>query len=124
MDSEHYLVGRLGTDGSILTSTQLDGFWIRSSVDGVFHIVELQIDGSKIVENRLIAAHLPTSVAIKLSLFSSGTTFDDGTVAREITLGDLSDEGEYIYRMILPANDNVPCHTTKAFQETILVGQK
>jgi hypothetical protein len=121
-DEEHYLVARLGQNGPILDRTIVDAFWVQATVDGVYYLVETLADGSKVLENRLIAGYLPDSVTLRLQIFVGGGTFDDGTTQRDITVNDLSDEGEYIYRMIIPSSAYVPCHHIKAYQDETYIG--
>ena len=87
-------------------------------------IVERYEDGSQLWQNQLVAKNVPSTVAIQLVVVTGGVTFDDLTLQRWIGVGDLSDIGEYYFRMIRPASvGSSTCHSIKAYQDGVLLGE-
>jgi hypothetical protein len=130
-DERHDLLVRLApgglvegsTNGLILACTKLDAFWIAATLDGVLYVIDTLEDGSQVLANRLTAGNLPDSVSLWLTVFRGTVTFDDGSVAREVTGADLSELGEYQYRLIQPPSDYAPCHYIEAYQDEVFLGR-
>lgn len=123
VDSQHYMVARLGADGAILDNMQLLGFWGEGSIDKSVYRIDTLPDGSDVSQCRMITDNLPENVHIKLWILKTGVVFDDGTTVRIITAADVSDTGEYIYNMISPDNFGTICHIQDVYDGTTLVGR-
>ena len=122
-DEQRYLAVRLGQDGPVLDSTPIAGFWVRSVIDGYYYEIAVQEDGSRVIQDTLVMGYLPESVTIKMNIVVGSATFDDGTILRTLAVDDLSDVGEYVYRMIVPSGQTAPCHYVSAHQGGVNIGQ-
>ena len=121
---DHYLVARIATNGPILASTRLDGFWIQSAVDSHVWVVETYPDGSMLIQDTLVAKKVPPSVAIEIRPIIAGVTFDDLSLDRWIGSADLDPLGQYTFGLLRPASVQASvCHTIKAYQDGVLLGE-
>jgi hypothetical protein len=108
VDSEHYLVARLGNDGPILDSTRLLGTWVREAATGFQHVDTLS-DGSMVWQTTIRTGYFPVDGQIKVSLFAAGAMFEDGSHLLTMTAGNLDELGGTTYRVVVPPGCHI-CH--------------
>jgi hypothetical protein len=113
-----------GQEGPILDSRTINSFWECHTVEGWFHEIETLPDGTRVVQNRLIVGFLPQDVELRLSVFVSGASFENGSSVLAITAADLTPEGEYVYRMLMAPGVSAPCHYVRAYQGDAFIGQR
>ena len=124
VEDSHYLVARIRQTGAILDSIKVNGFWAVANTDGIYYVIENLQDGTRVVENRLIARHLPYDINLELGAFGGGLAFDSGGATKDIYRQDLKPTDEFDYRVFISPGYNTACHTIRAIQDGITVGER
>ena len=117
------VVARLGKNGPILSSAIVDGFRLFNWYDTYLRYVQIHKDGSQTIEEAVILSPMMKDVTVTIRIIVSGVTFDDGTLIKTLTAADFDELGITRVRYIRADGvKNTVCHTTKAFQNGVLVG--
>jgi hypothetical protein len=120
---DHYMVARAYTNGPILASSRLDGFWVQGAVDSYVWVVERYPD-SQVLENTMVTKRVPASVSIQINIFVAGVTFDDMALSRWVTVNDLDELGSYKFRLLRPNSAQTStCHTIRMYQGGVFIGE-
>jgi hypothetical protein len=117
-EGDAYMTARLGENGSIIANTKIDVLDCRThGADGYFTLVDEFDDGSKLLEGRIVLTDIPEDLRVKLRLFTSGTTFEDGTIEKWVTASDFDENGVLRYRMLKSAESATStCHGIYFYQ--------
>jgi hypothetical protein len=124
VEDDHHIVARIRKTGMILASIKVNGFWAVANTDGIYYVVEKLPDGTQVVENRLIARHLPYDINLELGAFGGGLAFDSGGATKDICRQDIKPTDEFDYRVFISSGYNTACHTIRAIQDGITVGER
>jgi hypothetical protein len=117
------ILARLGANGPVLSRAMAGGFRLHSGSETTVRVVQEYEDGSKLVEMRLVLSPLLPPVAVRLDIKVGGIVFDDGSLSRVLTQQDFEPLGEAKVLFVMPASAKTSvCHTTKAFQGSVLLG--
>ncbi len=117
------LLARLGTNGPVLDSTQVEGFDVFAGNQASTAIVQVYPDGSQLVEEVFISSPVLPDVTFELDVIVSGVIFEDGTTTKTLTAADFDPLGQCRVRFIRPAGSQTSvCHNYKAFQGSYLIG--
>lgn len=118
-----YVVARLGRDGPILAGTAVQGFRLFNGADTYLQLVRGQTDGSQLIEAAFVLSPVLPNVTVGLNIMVSGVTFEDGTLAKTLLPADFDELGTCRVRFVRAAGVLTSvCHTTKAFQDGVLIG--
>ncbi|MDA3874671.1 MAG: hypothetical protein PF795_12020, partial [Kiritimatiellae bacterium] len=105
------ILARLPGEGAILDSTRVDVVTNHSREQTSNQVVETFDDGSVLVEAYIRLSHIPDDLSVKIHVFKSGVTLDDGTVNRILTADDFDEFGRYRFFMIRsPDVNGGNCH--------------
>jgi len=116
-DETAHIIARLGEDGPVMANARVEPMTLNAQ--GVRFLKHLKTfrDGSTMYENRLTLGHVPDNLRIKLNIFVSGVTFEDGTISKTITADDINELGEIRYRMLLGKDVQASgCHNMRIWQ--------
>ena len=117
------IVARLGEDGPIMAATQisiLDSSTHKS--DGYYKVIETFDDGSKLIEGKIILSEVPSDLSIRLAIYTTGTTFLDGTIVKILTAADFDENGVCRYQMLKSAESPTStCHGMNFYQGNTLL---
>jgi hypothetical protein len=117
------VLSRVGTNGAVLSSAQVNGFQFWSSEDTYARIVQTYTDGSQLIEMLMIQSPVQSDVTVTIYTIVGGITFDDGTTVKTLTSADFDALGRCPVRFIRPASSQTSiCHSFKVFQGTALLG--
>jgi hypothetical protein len=118
-----YIVARLGDNGPILASTVVQGFRLFNCYDTYLKYVQIFEDGSQLIEEAFVLSPVLPDLTVVVRIIVSGVTFDDGTLVKTLTARDFDDLGVCRVRYVRAAGiKSSVCHTTKAYQDGMLVG--
>ena len=96
------LVGRLGTQGPIVTSVRADGLRLFGTPDTYNTVIERYADHSRLVETMEVLSPVLTNVTVQINIIVGGVTFDDGTTYRELLPSDFDALGQHPLRFLMP----------------------
>jgi hypothetical protein len=123
MYAEHFAVARAGSDGPVLGSRRINPFWIQAAPDSFLRVVEIR-PSSQVWENRMATLGVPANVEVELRIIVGGVTFDDLSLVRWVPGAALPGAAGTRFRMIRPNTSQVStCHTIKAYQGGVLLGE-
>ena len=121
------IVARLGENGPIMDSSQvciLDSSTHKA--DGYYKVIDTFDDGTKLIEGKIILSEVPADLNIRLAIYTTGTTFLDGTLVKTLTAADFDENGVCRYQML--KTDGSPtstCHGISFYQgDTFLFSYK
>ena len=118
-----FILARLGANGPIIANTSVEGFRLFNSENTYLKVVQSYPDGSQLIEAAFITSPVLPEVTVKLQVIVSGVTFDDGTLNKTLTSSSFDNLGIARVRFIRAAGVQTSvCHTTKAYQGTVLIG--
>ena len=112
------IVARLGENGPIMATTQiciLDSSTHKA--DGYYKVIDVFNDGTKLIEGKIILSEVPVDLNIRLAIYTTGTTFLDGTLVKTLTAADFDENGVCRYQML--KTDGSPtstCHGISFYQ--------
>jgi regulation of enolase protein 1 (concanavalin A-like superfamily) len=121
---EQFITARLPS-GEAVASSMVRPVWVIEGVEGYLREYDLG-DGTSVVKSTVhISPGFPDDAIIRLEIFKTGVTFEDGTRIRELTNVDFTEYGTYKYTMIkLDSVIGSACHNVKIYQNGNLVGQR
>jgi len=112
------IVARLGDKGPVMAAGQL--CILDSSThkaDGYYKIIDTFDDGTRLIEGKILLSEVPEDLNIRLAIYTTGTTFLDGTLVRTLTAADFDENGVCRYQML--KTDGSPtstCHGISFYQ--------
>lgn len=116
----------LGGDGPLVAWCPLDEFTQRTSAESTITIVGTLPDGSLLTQARLTMTPLVPGLDVRLSMYTGGTTFPDGTTQMWVPTSLYTPSGAtgvYDYQIIRsPRSGSALCHSTQTYQDGVLVG--
>jgi len=119
------ILARLGTNGPVLDSTQVQGFDFWSGNQAYTKILQVYPDGSQLVEEMLIASPVQPDVSFVLQPTAAGIIFDDGTTIKTLTATNFDTLGQCPVHFIRPASAVTSvCHLYKAYQGNYQIGYR
>jgi hypothetical protein len=119
------ILGRVNTTGPVLGSIQVSGFDVWSGDQAYTKVVQVNPDGSRLVEMLVISSPVEADVTFVLEPIVSGVIFDDGTTLKTLTATNFDALGQCPVRFILPASAHSSvCNLIKATQGNYLVGYR
>jgi hypothetical protein len=117
------MLARLGANGPILDSTQVQGFDVWTGDQAYTKIIQVFPDGSQLVEMLVISSPVETNVTFVLQPIVSGVIFDDGTTLKILTATNFDALGQCPVRFIRPASATTSvCNSIRAFQANYQIG--
>ena len=126
VEPTHHIAARLGPEGPIIGGVATKAFWLKSVVDGFYHIEERLDDGTLKVRNDLfINDSFPDDVEIKLDVFVDGVVLDDGAMTRTLSRADFDEYGRYTYHLFKPEElGGSVCHHARVYQNGALIARR
>ena len=119
-DRDLGLVSRLDEDGAISDAIQVTPVWADNGT--YYHVTQTYPDGSQLVEVSLLLGAIRPDMSVKLSIFVSGVTFEDGTRSKTLTADDFDENGHCLIRFIKARGVTTSvCHRTYIYQNGKLV---
>jgi len=119
-DRDLGLVSRLDEGGAISDAVQVSPVWADNGT--YYRVAETYPDGSQLIEVSLLLGAIPDGTTVKLEIFVSGVTFDDGTRTKTLTAADFDADGHITLRFIKARGVTTSvCHSTKIFQDGKLI---
>jgi hypothetical protein len=119
------VIARLGANGPVLDSTQVQGFDLWSGNQTYAKILQVYPDNSQLVEILLVSSPLATNVTFVLEPIVSGVMFEDGTIIKTLTSTNFDVLGQCPVRFIRPARAATSvCHSIKAYQGNYQLGYR
>ena len=112
------IVARLGENGPVMAASQvciLDSSTHKA--DGYYKVIDTFDDGTKLIEGKIILSEVPADLNIRLAIYTTGTTFLDGTLVKTLTAADFDENGVCRYQML--KTDGSPtstCHGISFYQ--------
>ena len=101
-------------DASVAGSVAIKPFSAYYTLEKTYYVFKILDDGTRVVENRLTAFDVPSSVLLKMTS-ASGVCFADGSGSISMTSGSFSGTGDYIYRFYVPEGVEHPCQFLRAY---------
>ena len=115
-DRDLGLVSRLSEDGPISDAVQVSPVWADNGT--YYHVVRTYPDGSQLVVVSLLLGAIVPNLSLKLEIFVSGVTFEDGTRVRRLTAADFDENGHCTIRFIRARGVTTSvCHRTYIYQD-------
>ena len=114
------LVSRIGEDGPISDAVQVTPVWFDNGT--YYHVAQTYPDGSQLVEVSFLFGGLPDGMTVKLEIFVSGVTFEDGTRTKILTADDMDENGHCTIRFVRARGVTTSvCHRTYLYQDGQLI---
>lgn len=115
-DEDLGLVSRVSENGAISDAIQVSPIWYDN---GTYCRVEQTYpDGSQLVEVSILLGNVPADIIVKLEVFVTGVTFEDGTCVKTLTADDFDDDGMCAVRFIrIRGSQTSVCHRTSIYQD-------
>jgi hypothetical protein len=120
VDEDAYMIARLGKDGPIMDSVapSIVDYTTHKS-EGYYKLLETYADGSMLIEGYIYLSEVPDDISIRLTIYASGITFDDGTIEKTLTAVDFDENGVARYQLIKPEGAiTATCHHIRIYQGT------
>ncbi len=119
-DRDLGLVSRLSEDGAVSDAVQLTPVW---SDNGTYcRVAGTYPDGSQLVAVSLLLGAVPEGTTVKLSIFVSGVTFEDGTRSKTLAAEDFDEDGHVTIHFIRARGVKTSvCHSTRIYQDGKLI---
>ena len=119
-DRDLGLVSRLDEGGPISDAVQVTPVWFDNGT--YYHVAQVYPDGSQLVEVSFLFGGLPEGFSVKLEIFVSGVTFEDGTRTKVLTASDMDENGHCTVRFIKARGVTTSvCHRTYLYQDGQLI---
>ena len=120
IDRDLGLVSRLDEGGAISDAVQVTPVWADNGT--YYRVAETYPDGSQLINVSLLLGAIPEGTSVKLEIFVSGVTFDDGTRTKTLTADDFDSDGHITLRFIKARGVTTSvCHRTYIYQDGKLV---
>ena len=120
------ILTRVGEGGPILSKTQTQPFWLYELVEGFVYGVEQLPSGLyKVPDTLFLSPYAPEDIEVRIEVFVSGVTFEDGSTVKTLKKEDFSVLGTY--NLILLKDEErlgSTCHRIKVYQNGELIGQR
>ena len=114
------LVSRIDENGAIFDAIQVTPVWFDNG--SYYHVAQTYPDGSQLVEVSLLLGAMPQGMSIKLEIFVSGVTFEDGTRTKVLTADHLDENGHCSVRFVKARGvTSSVCHRTYLYQDGKLI---
>lgn len=122
-DKTGYVIARLGDDGPILDSEEIEVIEISSSSSsGGVQVIETFEDGTVLIENSIVLSEVPDDISVYLKIFVGGHTFEDGTIEKWLTKDDFDEFGVAKYRILRDEGASTGvCHKIEIYQDGVLL---
>lgn len=115
-----------GSGGPLVAWCPVEEFTQRTSAESTISIVGTLPDGSLLTQARLTMTPLVPGLDVRLSMYTGGTTFPDGTTQMWVPTSLYTPDGFtgfYDYQIIRsPRSGSALCHSTQTYQDSVLVG--
>jgi len=119
------IIARLGTNGPVVGSTQVQGFDVWSGNQAYTRIIQYYPDGSQLVEMLVISSPVETNVVFEVQAIAGGVMFEDGTTVKTLTATNFDALGQCPVRFIRPASAATSvCNSIKAYQGNYQIGYR
>jgi hypothetical protein len=118
-----YITARLGQNGPVMASAKIDVLNVEThKADGYYQAVYAFADGSRMIEGRISLSDIPVDLKIKITIYTAGTTFMDGTIEKWITATDFDENGVFLYRLLKsPESATSTCHGIAFYQGSTFI---
>ena len=104
----------------ISDAVQVTPVWFDNGT--YYHVAQVYPDGSQLVEVSFLFGGLPDGMTVKLEIFVSGVTFEDGTRTKVLTASDMDENGHCTVRFIKARGVTTSvCHRTYIYQDGQLI---
>ena len=114
-DRDLGLVSRLSDAGPISDAVQVTPVWADNGT--YYHVTKTYPDGSQLVEVSLLLGAVPEGASVRLEIFVSGVTFEDGTRTKVLTADDFDANGHVLVRFVKARGVTTSvCHRTTIYQ--------
>jgi hypothetical protein len=120
------LQARLGENGPVISQCPVDDFTLRTTAEKFISMIDILPDGKQVLEAKLIMSPLIRDVDVRLSVYTSGITFEDSSLEYWISSEEFTEigtDGFSLYRIIRTPSA-AACHSMDAFQANIQVMDK
>lgn len=118
-------VTRAGPGGPVCNSVPVRGLRIYRTSQTYMKTISVDANGNQLIETPIVVRStepLP-QLYINLQVITAGVTFDNGSLAKELTAGDFNELGVARIRLrIAPNVDTSVCHILRATQNGIFIG--
>jgi hypothetical protein len=119
----HSIVTRLGTNGPVLASLEVQGFNLYSGYETALRRIETRDDGAELVQMGLVLSPIPSELIVRIDLHVGGVLFEEGTLIKQLTRVNFDDLGRASVRFLRPPSSKTSvCHRTRALQGPFLLG--
>jgi PA14 domain/Bacterial TSP3 repeat len=119
------ILARLGSNGPVLDSTQVQGFDVWSGDQAYTKVIQVFPDGSQLVEMLVISSPVETNVVFVLQPIVSGVMFDDGTTLKTLASTNFDALDQCPVRFIRPASATTSvCNSIQVFQGKRQIGYR
>ena len=119
-DRDLGLVSRLDEGGAISDAVQVTPVWADNGT--YYRVADTYPDGSQLIEVSLLLGAVPEGTSVKLEIFVSGVTFEDGTHTKTLTSADFDENGHYTIRFVRARGVTTSvCHRTYIYQDGKLI---
>ena len=119
-DRDLGLVSRLDEGGAISDAVQVTPVWADNGT--YYRVADTYPDGSQLIEVSLLLGAVPEGTSVKLEIFVSGVTFEDGTHTKTLTAEEFDENGHYTIRFIRARGVTTSvCHRTYIYQDGKLI---
>ena len=120
------LQARLGEGGPVIAACAVDEFTLRTTAEKRVALVEVKPNGNRVVEAQLVISPLVRDIDVRLTAYTAGITFEDGTLETFISSNQFEPDGQSgvcRYRIILMDGSAV-CHNLDSFQGGVRVSEQ
>lgn len=101
-------------DASVVASARLCPFTAFYTLDRVYHVSHRLDSETRVVENRLSAFDLPSTVEFRMT-GNSGICFENGAGKLVLHADDFDEVGDCLYRFLIPERVSNPCQFLHAY---------
>lgn len=101
-------------DASVVASARLCPFTAFYTLDRVYHVSHRLDSETRVVENRLSAFDLPSTVEFRMT-GNSGICFENGAGKLVLHADDFDEVGDCLYRFMIPERVSNPCQFLHAY---------
>ncbi|HEX3626884.1 MAG TPA: PA14 domain-containing protein [Verrucomicrobiae bacterium] len=124
-NEQRTMIARLGNNGPVLDSTQVQGFDVWSGDQAYTRIIQIYPDGSQLVEMLVISSPVETNVTFEIQAIVSGVMFEDGTTTKTLRATNFDALGQCPVRFIRPASATTSvCNSVRAYQGNNQIGYR
>ena len=119
------ILTRIGENGPIISRTLVKPFWLYELVEGFAFGTQLESGIYRVPDTVFLSPFAPDDIEVRIEVFVSGVTFEDGSTLKILKKSDFSVLGTY-QMVLLKDEDRLgsTCHRIKVYQNGELVGQR